>query len=208
MTTETVVEDAAAPVETPTTEETPVVETPQTEEKLDTEPQKDTIIENEDKWSEDFNMDDLFKDFFKEDEEQPVIQEETPKEEDKTQELNKTIEELNALITEWKTKFDEQLAEKDSAIEELNKQMETLKQYEVEFEKNNAAWAKLDENPVLKNIVTKFFAWEEIDILEYLTNAMSEDLDWINNTIENPSDAEKPAWKLNLQQMMQETNQK
>ena len=67
---------------------------------------------------------------------------------------------------------------------------------------------KLDENPSLKNLVSRHFAWEKIDLDSLVQATLWDELDAINNSVDNSSDAKKPEWKQSLQSMLNATNVK
>ena len=191
MTTEEITTPEVTPDVAPDVapEVTPEV-TPE-EKKLDKENITDKIAENEDKWSEEFDMDSLFKDLFKEE--------------------DNNVEELNTTITELNNKLSELEKEKETTkieVDEINSKLSDYDFFKEQFEKNETAWSKLDENPTLKNIVERFFSWENIDLAWIVEEKILEELDAINNSADNSSDAEKPAWKMTLQQKMFITSQK
>ena len=179
------------------------------EKKLDNTEETNKITATEDKWSEEFNMDELFKDLFGE-ENPDEIKKET-QEENKDIESQKTINELNSFIKEKDNALeakDLEISNAKSELEKLNEQLSEFDYYKEQFEKNDTAWKKLDENLTLKNLVSRHFAWEKIDLDSLVETVLWDELDAINNTIDNSSDAEKPAWKQSLQDMLNSTNVK
>ncbi len=179
------------------------------EKKLDNTEETNKITATEDKWSEEFNMDELFKDLFGEENPEEIKNE--TQEENKDIESQKTIDELNSFIKEKDNALeakDLEISNAKSELEKLNEQLSEFDYYKEQFEKNDTAWKKLDENLTLKNLVSRHFAWEKIDLDSLVETVLWDELDAINNTIDNSSDAEKPAWKQSLQDMLNSTNVK
>lgn len=165
------------------------------EKKLDNEEEKSTIDAIEDKWGDDFDINSLFEDLFKEEEKK----EEEPIPDVKIEELTSTINELNSF-----------LSEKDNAIAEKDKEITEIKEKYTNTEEklNNAelVWNKLSENKALYDLANRFLKWEEIDLNKYVEDSLWEELDAINNSIDNSSDWEKPTWVTSLQERMMKTN--
>ena len=175
------------------------------EKKLDNTEETNKITATEDEWSEEFNMDELFKDLFGE--ENP---DETKKE---TQDIEyqKTIDELNSFIKDKDNELevkDLEISNAKSELEKLTEQLSEFNYYKEQFDKNDNAWKKLDENPSLKNLVSRHFSWEKIDLDSLVQATLWDELDAINNSVDNSSDAKKPEWKQSLQSMLNATNVK
>ena len=175
------------------------------EKKLDNTEETNKITATEDKWSEEFNMDELFKDLFGE--ENP----EETKNETQDIEYQKTIDELNSFIKDKDNELevkDLEISNVKSELEKLTEQLSEFDYYKEQFDKNDNAWKKLDENPSLKNLVSRHFAWEKIDLDSLVQATLWDELDAINNSVDNSSDAKKPEWKQSLQSMLNATNVK